>query len=132
MSAGTQPDWYIGFADGALRLAPGLESEILGLTISWNILVPMAVLGLFIVLVMFYPFIEQWITGDKREHHLAERPRNNPTRTAIGVAGIVFYAVMWAAGPNGVEGIEWAFVLLAFLADLSSWAGGAGHRSRRD
>lgn len=100
VSAGTQPDWYIGFADGALRLAPGLESEILGLTISWNILVPMAVLGLFIVLVMFYPFIEQWITGDKREHHLAERPRNNPTRTAIGVAGIVFYAVMWAAASS--------------------------------
>lgn len=100
VSAGTQPDWYIGFADGALRLAPGLESEILGLTLSWNILLPMAVLGLFIVLVMFYPFIEAWITGDKREHHIAERPRNNPTRTAIGAAGVWFYAIMWAAASS--------------------------------
>ncbi|MET4100271.1 ubiquinol-cytochrome c reductase cytochrome b subunit [Agrococcus sp. UYP10] len=100
VSAGTQPDWYIGFADGALRLAPGLESEIFGLTLSWNILIPMAVLGAFIVLVMFYPFIEQWITGDKREHHIAERPRNNPTRTAIGAAGILFYAVLWAAASS--------------------------------
>lgn len=41
------------------------------------------------------------------------------------------YAVMWSAGPNGVDGIEWAFVALAFLADLSSWAGGADHRNRR-
>ncbi len=100
VSAGTQPDWYIGFADGALRLAPGLESELWGMTLSWNILIPMAVLGIFIVLVMFYPFIEQWITGDKREHHIAERPRNNPTRTAIGAAGIVFYAVLWAAASS--------------------------------
>jgi len=49
---------------------------------------------------MFYPFIEQWITGDKREHHIAERPRNNPTRTGIGAAGMVFYAVMWAAASS--------------------------------
>ena len=42
------------------------------------------------------------------------------------------YAVMWTAGPNGVEGVEWFFVALAFLADVSSWAGGAGHRSRND
>ncbi|WP_206446596.1 cytochrome bc1 complex cytochrome b subunit [Agrococcus sp. KRD186] len=100
VSAGTQPDWYIGFADGALRLAPGWESEIFGLTLSWNILLPIAVLGGFIVLVMFYPFIEGWITKDQREHHIAERPRNNPTRTAIGAAGIWFYAVLWAAASS--------------------------------
>lgn len=100
VSAGTQPDWYIGFADGALRLMPGWETEIFNWTISWNILIPIAVLGLFIVLVMVYPFIEQWITGDKREHHIAERPRNNPTRTAIGAAGVWFYAIMWAAASS--------------------------------
>ncbi|MCH1883312.1 ubiquinol-cytochrome c reductase cytochrome b subunit [Agrococcus sp. ARC_14] len=100
VSAGTQPDWYIGFADGALRLAPGLESELFGLTFSWNILIPLVVLGGFIVLVMFYPFIEAWITGDKREHHIAERPRNNPTRTAIGAAGVWFYAILWAAASS--------------------------------
>lgn len=100
VSAGTQPDWYIGFADGALRLMPGWESELFGLTFSWNVLVPMAVLGLFIVLVMFYPFIEAWVTQDKREHHLLDRPRNAPTRTAIGAAGVVFYAVLWAGASS--------------------------------
>jgi ubiquinol-cytochrome c reductase cytochrome b subunit len=44
-----------------------------------------------------YPFLEQWITGDKREHHLLDRPRNMPTRTAIGVAGITFYGILWGA-----------------------------------
>ena len=98
VSAGTQPDWYIGFADGGLRLVPpGWEFVLWDHTFSLNILVPLAVIGLFIVAVMFYPFLEAWITGDKREHHITERPRNAPTRTAIGAAGVTFYAVLWAA-----------------------------------
>ncbi|MDX2377195.1 cytochrome bc complex cytochrome b subunit [Microbacterium sp. LRZ72] len=101
VSAGTQPDWYIGFADGALRLVPPhLESVFLDHTWSWNILLPLGVIGIFIVLVMIYPFIEAWVTGDKREHHIAQRPRNAATRTAIGAAGVVFYAVLWAAASS--------------------------------
>jgi ubiquinol-cytochrome c reductase cytochrome b subunit len=101
VSAGTQPDWYIGFADGALRLVPPhLESVFWDRTWSWNILIPLAVIGIFIILVMFYPFIEAWITGDKREHHIAERPRNAATRTAIGAAGVTFYAVLWAGASS--------------------------------
>jgi ubiquinol-cytochrome c reductase cytochrome b subunit len=101
VSAGTQPDWYIGFADGALRLVPpGLEFVIFGATVSMNILIPLVGLGLFIAVVAFYPFIEAWITGDKREHHIADRPRNAPARTSIGAAGVTFYAVLWAAASS--------------------------------
>jgi len=103
VSAGTQPDWYIGFADGALRLVPPhLEFVLFDRTWSFNILIPLAGLGLFIVLVLLYPFIEAWITGDKREHHIAQRPRHAPTRTAIGVAGVIFYAVLWAAASSDI------------------------------
>jgi ubiquinol-cytochrome c reductase cytochrome b subunit len=109
VSAGTQPDWYIGFADGALRLMPGwlggpggipMEFVLFNTTYSLNILVPVVVLGLFIVVVMAYPFLEAWVTGDKREHHIADRPRNMPTRTAIGAAGVTFYGVLWAAASS--------------------------------
>jgi len=101
VSAGTQPDWYIGFADGMLRLIPpGWELEIFGFTLSLNILVPLLVLPLFLALVAFYPFFEAWITGDKRHHNIADRPRNAPMRTAIGAAGVTFYAVMWAAASS--------------------------------
>ena len=103
VSAGTQPDWYIGFADGALRLVPpGWEFVAFGYTVSMNILVPITVLGLFIVVVLLYPFFEAWVTGDKREHHILDRPRNAPTRTAIGAAGIVFYASLWAAASSDI------------------------------
>jgi ubiquinol-cytochrome c reductase cytochrome b subunit len=101
VSAGTQPDWYIGFADGALRLIPpGWEFVWLNHTWSFNILTPLIVIGVFIALVMFYPFIESWITGDRREHHILDRPRNAPTRTAIGAAGVTFYAGLWAAASS--------------------------------
>lgn len=101
VSAGTQPDWYIGFADGALRLVPpGWEIELFGATLSLNILVPLLILPLFLGAVALYPFLEAWITGDKREHHIADRPRNAPVRTAIGAAGVTFYAVLWAAASS--------------------------------
>jgi ubiquinol-cytochrome c reductase cytochrome b subunit len=97
VSAGTQPDWYIGFLDGALRLTPShLEFVIGGFTLPMNVLLPMVVGVLFLVVVAIYPFIEAWVTGDKREHHVLDRPRNAPTRTGIGAAGVVFYAVLWA------------------------------------
>ena len=103
VSAGTQPDWYIGFADGAMRLIPpGWEFVWLNHTYSLNIVVVLAVVGLFIVTVMVYPFIEAWITGDKREHHVLDRPRNAPTRTAIGAAGVTFYASLWAAASSDI------------------------------
>ena len=101
VSAGTQPDWYIGFADGMLRLAPSHWEFVIGdNTVSLNILIPILILVLFLAVVALYPFIEAWITGDKREHHIADRPRNNPTRTAIGAAGVTFYGVLWAAASS--------------------------------
>lgn len=128
VSAGTQPDWYIGFADGALRLAPSnLDLVFLDHTWSFGILLPVAVLGLFIVVVAIYPFLEAWITGDKREHHLAQRPRNAATRTAIGAAGVLFYAVLWAAASSDLiathfmltmEGVIHALQALLFIAPV--------------
>ncbi len=131
VSAGTQPDWYIGFADGALRLVPpGWEVVIGGYTLSLNILVPLLVLPLFLAIVALYPFIEAWITGDKREHHIADRPRNAPTRTAIGAAGVTFYAVLWAAASSDliathfkltIEGVINALQVLLFVAPVVAY-----------
>jgi ubiquinol-cytochrome c reductase cytochrome b subunit len=98
-TAGSQPDWYTGFLDGALRLVPpGWEVVWLEKTWTLAVLVPLAVVSAFLALVAAYPFVERWITGDDREHHLLDRPRNVPGRTAIGVAGVVFAGILWAAG----------------------------------
>lgn len=121
VSAGTQPDWYIGFADGMLRLMPpGLEFVWLDHTWSLNMIIPVVILVVFLALVLFYPFIEAWITGDKREHHIAERPRNNPTRTAIGAAGAVFYAVMWAAASSDLIATHFAVSMEGVIHTLQA------------
>src|SRR5262249_43313204 len=45
---------------------------------------------------------EQWITGDRREHHVNDRPRNAPTRTALGMAGVTVYGILWLEGANDI------------------------------
>ncbi len=102
VSAGTQPDWYMGFLDGALRLTPGfLEFTVAGFTVSLNLLIPGMILpGILTGLLVLYPWIEQWATGDRREHHVLDRPRNVPTRTGIGVMAITFYLLLMTGGGN--------------------------------
>src|SRR4051812_23778070 len=101
VTAGSQPDWYMAWLDGAVRLMPGVESHLLGITVSWNIVVPALVMPpLFIGFVALYPFLEQFVTKDKRPHHLLDRPRNVPTRTGIGAAVIPFYGVLWLNSGN--------------------------------
>jgi ubiquinol-cytochrome c reductase cytochrome b subunit len=62
--------------------------------------------GLLFTVVLLLPFIEGWITGDKREHHLLQRPRNAPTRTATMVALMTLYALFWMAGGNDIIAIR--------------------------
>ena len=119
ISAGTQPDWYIGFADGALRLIPhGWEFMLGPYTVSMNILIPILVLVVFLVVVAIYPFVEAWVTGDQREHHMADRPRNAPTRTAIGAAGVTFYAVLWAAASSDLIATHFRLTVEAVITVL--------------
>ncbi|MCH9797031.1 MAG: ubiquinol-cytochrome c reductase cytochrome b subunit, partial [Actinomycetia bacterium] len=126
VTAGTQPDWYIGWLDGALRLMPNWETVIAGFTISWNVFIPSVVIpGILFTGLAFYPFLEAWATGDKREHNLLDRPRNAPVRTGIGVMAIVFYGILWFAGGNdlvattfdlSINAISWTLRVLLIVA----------------
>jgi ubiquinol-cytochrome c reductase cytochrome b subunit len=112
VTAGSQPDWYMGIAEGLLRIMPGLESHIFGYTISWNVFIPGVVApGIIFGAVVAYPFLEAWITGDKREHHLLDRPRNAPTRTAFLVAMMTLYGLLWAAGGNDILAVVFSLNL---------------------
>ncbi|MEU3920053.1 ubiquinol-cytochrome c reductase cytochrome b subunit [Streptomyces sp. NPDC029004] len=103
VSGDAQPDWYVGFLEGAMRLMPPWETVVAGHTIMWNVFIPAVVLpGVVFTVLFLYPFFEKWVTGDRKEHHLCDRPRNRPARTGLGVAAIVFYAVLLAAGGNDV------------------------------
>ena len=102
-SNGSQPDWYTSFLDGALRLVPP-HWEFTGLGGTWPLalLIPQAVIGLFLAIIVTYPFLEERVTGDRRDHNTLDRPRDTPHRTAIGVAGLTFYGTLWAAAASDV------------------------------
>ncbi len=108
VTAGSQPDWYMGFADGALRLLPGwLEFETFGFTWSLNVAIgALLLIPVMYTLMALYPFLERWVTGDQREHHLLDRPRNAPTRTGLGVAALVFYGILMFAAGNDIMAIK--------------------------
>jgi ubiquinol-cytochrome c reductase cytochrome b subunit len=57
---------------------------------------------LVLVSIAVYPFIESWVTGDKREHHILDRPRNRPVRTGFGVAWLTMYFVLLIGGGNDI------------------------------
>ncbi|HLH83888.1 MAG TPA: ubiquinol-cytochrome c reductase cytochrome b subunit [Trebonia sp.] len=103
ISSASQPDWYMGLLEGALRIMPAWEINFLGHTLSLSVLIPFAVpLGIIFTGAALWPFFEQWATGDKSEHHINDRPRNAPVRTGTGVAAICFYGILWAEGANDV------------------------------
>jgi ubiquinol-cytochrome c reductase cytochrome b subunit len=112
VTAGSQPDWYMGIAEGLLRIMPNWETNIWGRTFAWNVIIPgqIAPLVLFTV-VVGWPFFEAWVTGDKREHHLLQRPRNAPTRTAFLAAMVSLYGLLWAAGGNDIIATHFHFSL---------------------
>ncbi|MFI1532919.1 cytochrome bc1 complex cytochrome b subunit [Streptomyces anandii] len=103
VSIDAQPDWYVGFLEGALRLMPAAETNVAGHTFVWDVFLPGVVLPTALFLILYaYPFFERWVTGPAPEQHLCDRPRNQPTRTALGVAALSAYAVLLLAGGQDV------------------------------
>ncbi|HEX3897835.1 MAG TPA: ubiquinol-cytochrome c reductase cytochrome b subunit, partial [Mycobacteriales bacterium] len=103
VSAGSQPDWYILFLEGSLRMMPNWETHIWHHTISWNILIPGVIIpGIMFNLIALYPAIESWVTKDKGYHNLLDRPRDVPVRTGLGVMSLTFYMILVAAGANDI------------------------------
>jgi len=128
VSTDAQPDWYMGFAEGLIRVMPGWEIGLWGHTLNLGILIPLLVFPLVLVAIAVYPFLEAWITRDDRERHLLDRPRNAPVRTALGAAWISLYLVLLAGGGNdliathlhlSLNAITWAVRIGTFAVPVA-------------
>ncbi|HUP69946.1 MAG TPA: ubiquinol-cytochrome c reductase cytochrome b subunit [Acidimicrobiales bacterium] len=131
VSAASQPDWYMGWLDGALRLMPAWEIRALGFELPNpffpGVLLPSITFGL----VYLWPFLEARVTGDREAHHLLDRPRDRPLRTALGAATIAFYGVLFLAGGGDVLSTTFGIsvnvvfamfrVLLFVLPAVAAW-----------
>ncbi|CAN5133444.1 ubiquinol-cytochrome c reductase cytochrome b subunit [soil metagenome] len=132
VSSASQPDWYLGWTDGALRIFPAWEIRAFGFTVA-NAFFPGVLLpGVTFGLLYMWPFLEARFTGDRDEHNLCDRPRDRPLRTAMGVATLTFYGVLFAAAGAdvlsttfslSVNAVFWTFRVLVFAAPpLAAWA----------
>jgi ubiquinol-cytochrome c reductase cytochrome b subunit len=126
ITAGSQPDFYMGALEGALRIMPPWEWNVFGYTFMFNVFIPALVpLGIIFGGGAVWPFIEQWITGDRGEHHVLDRPRNAPTRTGIGMAVVTFYGVLWLEGANDIiaHQLQIPLYTLTWIARVAVFAG---------
>ncbi|MGW1060649.1 cytochrome bc1 complex cytochrome b subunit [Micromonospora rubida] len=101
-TAPAQPDWYVAWGDGALRLFPPWEFRIAGYLVPAPFF-PGVVLGAVTFLALYaWPFAERLWTKDRRPHHLLDRPRDHPVRLGVGVAALTFYAVLVVAAGDDI------------------------------
>jgi ubiquinol-cytochrome c reductase cytochrome b subunit len=129
---GAQPDWYLGWLIGALRLMPPWEIHFWGKTWVPNpffggVLFPTVVFATLYA----WPFVERRFTRDHAAHHLLDRPRDRPRRTALGAAFFTWVAIVFVAGSADrilvsvgfpYEGQVWFFRVAAFVAPLLVYA----------
>jgi ubiquinol-cytochrome c reductase cytochrome b subunit len=98
-TSGAQPDWYIGFLEGSLRLFPPIEIHLFHHTISPIFWPTVALPVVMFVVAGSYPFLERRLSRDQERHNLLQRPRDAPARTAIGAMALTFWMVLnvaWA------------------------------------
>ncbi len=125
-----QPDYYIGWLDGLLRLAPGWQVTLFGITIPEPFIPAAVVPGVLFGILWAWPFIEARLTGDHREHNLLDWPWESPWRTATGIALLAIFLVLMLEGANDVIGawlgipvetLTVVFRVLVFILPVAGW-----------
>ena len=96
---GAQPDWYLGWLIGALRMMPPVELRFWGHTWVPNpfwggVLFPTVVFATLYAI----PWLDRRLRRDRSPHHLLDRPRDHPRRTALGAAFFSFVALVFVTG----------------------------------
>jgi ubiquinol-cytochrome c reductase cytochrome b subunit len=120
ISAGSQPDFYMMWTDGLIRLWPAWEFYPFGHTIPQPVWIAV-LMGVVFMLLPAWPFLEQRFTGDKAHHNLLQRPRDAPVRTAIGAMAIALYMVLTFACMNDIIALKFHISLNA-----TTWIGRIG------
>ncbi len=111
---GAQPDWYLGWVEGAMRLFPGVNFRIGGYLVP-ELFWP----GFFFPVMTFavlycWPFIEKLISLDFRPRNVLRWPYQQPFTTALGCAVAAMMVVLEFAGGDDVVALASHARLAAF------------------
>lgn len=102
VSSGSQPDFYVMFLDGLIRVFPAWEFRTDFFILPGVFWPGVAAMGVFTILPAIYPWLERWMKKDYAHHNLLERPRDAPVRTGLGVMAASFYVIGVFTGGNDV------------------------------
>jgi ubiquinol-cytochrome c reductase cytochrome b subunit len=105
VSSPAQPDWYLGWVDGLVRLGGPWSFRIFGYTVSENFWPAILFPGIAFGILTLWPWIERRISSDWFAHHLLDRPRDAPARTATGLAGLLLFFIPFLAGSNDITAV---------------------------
>jgi ubiquinol-cytochrome c reductase cytochrome b subunit len=98
-----QPDWYIGWLEGALRMGPPWAAHLWGHTIPSPFWPAVLLPGALVALLLLWPWIDAALRKDGASHQLLDNPREVPWRTALGVALFIFAFGLTLAGSDDVQ-----------------------------
>ncbi|MGH3494268.1 MAG: cytochrome bc1 complex cytochrome b subunit [Sciscionella sp.] len=102
VSSGAQPDWYMGWTEGLLRVWPNWEIYFGHKYMIPAAFFPLIAIGVVLGLMFTYPFIERRLSKDVAHHNLLQRPRDAPVRSGFGAMGLAFLIVCTIEGGNDV------------------------------
>jgi quinol---cytochrome-c reductase cytochrome b subunit len=125
---GAQPDWYLGWLIGGLRLVPGFDWKIGSYTLVPNPFWGGALFPLLVFMFLYlWPWFERRRTGDTAFHNLLDRPRDAPWRTAIGWGVLTWVFLVFVAGSADRVDVLfnvsytaqiWVYRVLVFVAPI--------------
>jgi ubiquinol-cytochrome c reductase cytochrome b subunit len=100
---GAQPDWYLGWIEGAMRLFPGVNLTFGHWLIVPEVFFPAVLMPALLFLLLYvYPFLERLFLPTHKTHNVLLLPYQQPFNTAFGSAILMFLLVLLAAGGDDV------------------------------
>jgi ubiquinol-cytochrome c reductase cytochrome b subunit len=135
-----QPDWFLFWVDGALRVFPALEIDVPGMTISGPFVAGVVMPGIVFGVLIAYPWLERRAYGLYGDWHVLQNPLDVPLRAGVMVGIFSFVLLMSAAATSDIlsrmvgapiEAVLWFFRITSVVVPLALGFGLARWSRRR-
>jgi ubiquinol-cytochrome c reductase cytochrome b subunit len=113
-----QPDWYMGWLEGAVRMFPGWDIQIGGFLLP-AIFWPAVILpGLIFTPLFLWPWLDWLALRDNRFVNVLQYPSQRPGRMAVGAGFFTFLTVLLVGGGDDVFAKAFGWSLPVLLRTL--------------
>ena len=135
-----QPDWFMFWLDGMLRVFPALEIGFPGFTLNGVFVAGVVLPGVVFGVLFAYPFVERKVYGLEGQWHVLQNPLDIPLRAGVVLALFSGVLILSAAATSdqlsrlsgvSIETILWIFRFMVVLVPLGLGFGAARYSQHR-